>query len=160
MMAVSRHPSRAPALWYNNLATNNILPVFIRLLAPSTTENSAGEKQNKTTLSLWNSLNKKIRRLNDGSLSISFKIFMRERFINQRDFWIISLISDLSIWSQSIFFYLIFPYPESSQTTYYNSIIKLFPSNNYETKNIVRAFYISVWPLFCRIIFQRKTDHN
>ena len=43
---------------------------------------------------------------------------------------------------------------------YYNSIIKLFPSNNYETKNIVRAFYISVWPLFCRIIFQRKTDHN
>ena len=60
-----------------------------------------------------------------------------------------------------IFFYFPdFSYPESQQTTYYNSIIKLFPSNNYETKNIVRAFYISVWPLFCRIIFQRKTDHN
>ena len=95
-----------------------------------------------------------------GVCQYNVKFHKREIHKSKRLLNNISDIRSVHLKPVNFFFYLIFPYPESSQTTYYNSIIKLFPSNNYETKNIVRAFYISVWPLFCGIIFQRKTDHN
>ena len=45
MISVSRHPSRAPAQQYNNLATNNSGAVFIRLQLPSTTSTAREKHQ-------------------------------------------------------------------------------------------------------------------